>query len=182
MQKCNSHCSGSYISCPGAESCAAPQLQAKLRPSGKSYVYRRVKTISRIRLPRSMGSTNKKCFLQSMGNTFSIFVTPAQRNCHFFFWHNHRRGVSKMANCDSHAAWEAKKTMLLTEHGKQIFHFCNPSRLILTFLAGFARLRPVCFTFCDISGPVSPPPLAPGVKITWVYIANSLKLVRIRAY
>ena len=45
-----------------------------------------------------------------------------------------------------------KKSMLLTEHGKLIFHFCDPSRLILTFLAGFARLWPV------LAGPGRPWP------------------------
>ena len=120
----------------------------------------------------------KKVLLPEHGkHIFDLFNTSAAK-LPLFFGQNHRRGVSKMANCDSHAAWEAKKNKLLTEHGKQIFHFCNPSRLIFTFLAGFARFWPVLagsgrfwpvrFPFWDLEVPVSPPPLAPGVKITWV--------------
>ena len=89
MQRCVSHRSENDISCRGAESCTAPQLQANSPPLKDEIYTVGVKTISRMSFLRSMRSTKK---------------------------------------------------VFLTEHGKQIFHFCNPSRLILTFLGRHARL------------------------------------------
>ena len=68
------------------------------------------------------------------------------------------------------------KNVILTEHGKHIFDFCNPSRARMTFLAGHAWFRPVLagwsrlwlarFPFCDFPAAVAPSVLAPGARIT----------------
>ena len=73
-----------------------------------------------------------------------------------FFRHYLRRGVSKKAKCDTHDAWESTKKKLLTEHGKQIFHFCNHSRMILTFLPELVRFWPVLAGFPAVLGQSGP--------------------------
>ena len=77
--------------------------------------------------------------------------TPPQKTS-FIHW-----GWNRFAKYDSHAAWEATKIyMFLTEHGKLIVHFCNPSRLIFMFLAEHARLNPVCLPIGDFSVQLAP--------------------------
>ena len=88
------------------------------------------------------GKHNKKCFLRSMGSTFSIFSTPPQPNFHFCLGKITAEGCQKWQIAIPTLREKQNKKKLLTEHGKQIFHFCNPSRLIFTFLVGFARFWP----------------------------------------
>ena len=61
-----------------------PQLQTNSPPLKKEHLYRRGQVDFKNVIPMLHGKHKKKCFLGSMGNTISIFVTPPQRNCHFF--------------------------------------------------------------------------------------------------
>ena len=83
IQKCVSHRSENDISCPGAESCTAPQLQANSPPSKKLHLYRRGQVNFKNVILTEHGKHKKKCFLWSMGSTFLSFATPPQPNDHF---------------------------------------------------------------------------------------------------
>ena len=109
----------------------------------KEHLYRRGQVDFKNVIPMLHGKHKKKCFLRSMGSTFSIFVTPRQRNSHCFLGTITAEGCQKWQIVIPTWHEKRQKKTLLTEHGKHIFHFCNPSRLILTFLAGFARFWPV---------------------------------------
>ena len=111
-------------------------------PSKKLHLYRRGQTNFKNVILTEHGKHKKKALLTEHGKHIFEFCNTSAEKRLLFSRHYLRRGVSKKAKCDSHAAWESKKKKFLTEHGKQIFHFCNPSRLILTFLAGFARFWP----------------------------------------
>ena len=118
------------------------------------------------------------CFSWSMGSTFSSFVTPLQRNAPFFGATSPQRGVknAKMwfsyctrskKKCASHGAWETYFWVL--QPLSINMHILGSKRPIQ---AGAGRRR---IPFWDLEGAVGPPVVAPGVKITWVYITNSLK-------
>ena len=101
-----------------------------------------VKSISKMSFLRSMGSTKKSASYGAWEAHFWVLQHLRSETTTFFLALSPQRGVKKgkmwFPRCMG-----IKKKMLLTEHGKQIFHFCNPSRLILLFLAGFARFWPV---------------------------------------
>ena len=72
--------------------------------------------------------------LEEHGKQISEFCnTSAVKRPFFFVGHLYRRGVQKIEKSYSYGAWEAKKKVLHTEHGKHIFEFCNTSRAFCTF-------------------------------------------------
>ena len=115
----------------------------RIHPPLKNCIYTvGVKSISKMSFLRSMGST-KKCFLRSMGSTFLSFATPPQLNDYFLGGIVSAEGCQKWQNVIPTLHEKQKKKKLLTKHGKQICHFCNPSRMILTFLPELVRFWPV---------------------------------------
>ena len=105
---------------------------AKFTPSKKCHCHRRGQVDFKNVPPMLHEKHKKMCFSRSMGSTFSTFATPPQRNDHLFV------GIITAEGCQK---WQKKVPP--TEHEKHIFDVCNPSRLIMTFLAGHARLKPV---------------------------------------
>ena len=82
----------------------------------------------------------KMCSIRSTGSTKLTFVTPLQRNYHFFFGSFTAEGCQKWKIVLPMLHEKHKKSMRFTEHEKHIFHFYNPSRRILTVLQEFSRL------------------------------------------
>ena len=156
--------------------CTAPQLQANSPPLKNYHLYTRGQVDFKNALLMLHEKHKKKCFPRSMGSTISTFATPPQQNEHFFFGKITAEGCQKWQNMILTLHEKQKKKTFLAEHEKHDFDFCNPSRMILILLAGFARLRPVLagsvrfwpvfVPFCDISKEVSPPLVAPGVRMT----------------
>ena len=136
-------CGGSDNSHSFMKPCLPSQLQTNSPPLKNCHLYCRGQVDFKNAIPMSHGKHKQICFLRSMGSTFSIFVTPPQPNDHFFWGIITAEGCQKWQIVIPMLHEKPTKNMLLTEHGKQIFDFCNPSRLILLFLAGFARFWPV---------------------------------------
>ena len=61
-----------------------PQLQTNSPPLKKEHLHRRGQVDLKNMIPTLHRKHKKKCFLPSMGSTFSIFATPPQPNNHFF--------------------------------------------------------------------------------------------------
>ena len=121
--------------------CTAPQLQANSPPLKKYHLYTRGQVDFKNAFLMLHEKHKKKRFPRSMGSTISTFATPLQQNEHFFLAKSPQRGV-KNGKIWFSRCMRNKKKMFLAEHEKHDFNFCNPSRMILILLAGFARLRP----------------------------------------
>ena len=116
-----------------------------------------------------------------MRNTFSIFVTPPQRNCHFYFGIITTEGCQKWQNViptlhekqkknASYGAWEADFSFLQPlSNDINIFAGTRP------VLAGSGRFWPAFQRFWAKVVRSDPSQHAPGARMT-VVNTNSLKL------
>ena len=112
----------------------------RIHPPLKNSIYTvGVKTISKTSFLRSMGSTKKSVSYGAWEAHFWVLQPLRSEIATCFSPFIPQRGV-KNGKMRFPRCMRSKKKMFLTEHGKQIFHFCNPSRLILIFLGRFACL------------------------------------------
>ena len=72
------------------------------------------------------GKHKKKCFLRSMGSTFSIFSTPPQPNCHFFLGKITAEGCQKWQIVIPTLREKQKKISFLRSMGSRFFTFVTP--------------------------------------------------------
>ena len=87
-----------------------------------------VKSVSKMSFLRSMGSTKNDASYGAWETHFRVLQHLRSEKATFFSAFIPQRGA-KNWKLHSYGAWEAKKNMLHTEHGKHNFDFCNPSRV-----------------------------------------------------
>ena len=106
--------------------CMAPQLQANSPPLKKCHLYTRGQVDFKNVIPMLRGKHKKKCFLRSMGSTFSIFSTPPQPNCHFFLGKITAEGCQKWQIVIPTLREKQKKISFLRSMGSRFFTFVTP--------------------------------------------------------